>query len=60
MRDIVSFRTGPDGSLILAPTPGEGTDDDEISVELRGRTIEISTPDGGQEVGLELVHGNAE
>ena len=60
MRDIVRFRSGPDGSLVLAPTPGSGVDYEDVNVELRGRTIHITTPDGEQEVGLEVVHGERE
>jgi hypothetical protein len=57
MRDLATFRTGPDGTLVLAPTPGDDLDYDDIDVELSGRTIEISTPEGAQEVSLEVVHG---
>jgi hypothetical protein len=59
MRDVVTFRSGPDGSLILAPDAGEGYEYEELEVELRGRTIHVSTPEGGQEVRLEAVHGES-
>lgn len=57
MRQQVHFRTGPDGTLVLAPTPGEEGDYEEIEVSLAGRTIEISTPVGDTSVALEVVHG---
>lgn len=57
MRDVVEFRTGSDGSLVLAPVPGEGYEYDDLTVELSGRTIHITTPDGERTVGLEAVHG---
>jgi hypothetical protein len=60
MRDLATFRTGPDGTLVLAPTPGDDLDYDDVEVELSGRTIEISTPEGRQEVSLEVVHGELE
>jgi len=60
MRDLATFRTGPDGSLILAPDPGADYEYEEMDVELRGRTIHVSTPEGGQEVRLEVVHGDRE
>lgn len=60
MRDLATFRTGPDGTLVLAPTPGEDLDYDDLEVELSGRTIEIRTPEGDQEVSLEVVHGTME
>jgi len=60
MRDIATFRTGPDGSLVLAPTPGDDLDYDDIEVDLSGRTIELRTPEGDQPVGLEVVHGELE
>lgn len=57
MRDIAEFTTGPDGSLILAPAPGADYDYDDLDVELRGRTIHVTTPAGSQTVQLEVVHG---
>ena len=60
MRDIVTFRSGPDGELILAPDPGADYDYEDMEVELSGRTIHVSTPEGGQEVRLEVVHGERE
>ncbi|WP_246982051.1 hypothetical protein [Halorientalis marina] len=60
MRDVVTFRSGPDGSLILAPDPGEDYDYEDMEVELSGRTIHVSTPEGGQKVRLEVVHGESE
>lgn len=57
MREITEFRTGADGSLVLALTPGEDVDDEDIQVELSGRTIHVTTPDGDSTVGLEVVHG---
>ena len=60
MRDIVEFTTGPDGSLILAPQPGSDYEYDDLEVELRGRTIHVTTPSGSQTVGLEVVHGESE
>lgn len=58
MRDQATFRTGPDGTLVLAPTPGDDLDYEDIEVELSGRTIELRTPEGGQDVLLEVVHGD--
>jgi len=58
MRDLATFHTGPDGTLVLAPTPGDDLSYDDIEVGLSGRTIEIRTPEGGQEVALEVVHGD--
>jgi hypothetical protein len=60
MRDIVEFTTGPDGSLILAPTPGAGYDYADLDVELNGKTVQITTPEGNQPVALEIVHGDRE
>lgn len=57
MRDIVRFRTGPDGTVILAPTPEGDLDAGDIDVSLAGRTIEIRTPTGDTPVALEVVHG---
>lgn len=57
MRDIVEFRTGADGSLVLAPTPVDGYGYDDLEVELSGRTVHVTTPEGEQAVGLEVVHG---
>lgn len=57
MRDLATFRTGPDGTLVLAPTPGEDMDYEDIEIELSGRTIELRTPEGDQDVSLEVVHG---
>ncbi|MFB6170954.1 MAG: hypothetical protein ABEJ23_00350 [Haloarculaceae archaeon] len=57
MRDLATFRTGPDGTLVLAPTPGDDLDYDDVEVELARRTVEIRTPEGGQAVSLEVVHG---
>lgn len=57
MRELVRFRTGPDGTLILAPTPGDDIEYEDIGVELAGRTIEITTPNGGSPVDIEVVHG---
>lgn len=61
MRDLVTFRSGPDGKLILAiDTAGGDYDYDDLEVSLSGRTVEITTPDGEQPVGLEPVHGERE
>jgi hypothetical protein len=61
MRDLVTFRSGPDGKLILAVDTAGGTYDyEDLAVELSGRTIEITTPEGDQPVGLEPVHGDLE
>lgn len=58
MRDITEFRTAADGSLVLALAPVEGVADEDIEVELSGRTIHVTTPDGEATVGLEVVHGS--
>jgi hypothetical protein len=58
MRQLATFTTGPDGTLVLAPTPGDDLDYEDVEVSLSGRTIEITTPEGGQEVALEVVHGD--
>lgn len=60
MRELARFRTGPDGTLVLAPTPDEGDDYEDLEVTLAGRTIEISTPEGDSPVSLEVVHGELE
>jgi hypothetical protein len=61
MRDLARFRSGPDGTLILAVDTADGDYEyEDLEVELRGRTIEITTPDGDQPVGLEPVHGELE
>lgn len=61
MRDLVTFRSGPDGTLILAvDTAGGDYEYDDLEVSLNGRTIEITTPAGEQPVGLEPVHGELE
>lgn len=57
MRDLATFRTGPDGTLVLAPTPRGELGDEDVAVELSGRTIELRTPAGDQAVALEVVHG---
>lgn len=62
MRDVVEFRTGPDGSVVLAPTPASAGGDadyaqDDIEVELSGSTIHLAVP--GEAVGLEVVHGES-
>lgn len=57
MRELTTFRSGPDGTVILAPTPGDAYEYDDLDVALSGRTIELRTPDGEQEVSLEVVHG---
>lgn len=57
MRDIATFRTGPDGSLVLAVNPGEEYDYEDVDVSLSGRTIHVEVPDGERTVELEAVHG---
>lgn len=58
MRERATFRTGPDGSLILAVDPGEDAafDRGDVEVSLSGTTIEITAPVAGP-VELEAVHG---
>jgi hypothetical protein len=58
MRQLATFNTGPDGTLVLAPTPGDEADYEDLEVSLSGRTIEITTPEGGEAVALEVVHGD--
>lgn len=58
MRDLATFTTGPDGTVVLAPTPRGAYDYEDIEVDLSGRTIELHTPSGGQEIALEVVHGD--
>lgn len=57
MRDLTEFRSGPDGSLVLAVNPGEDYDADDIDVQLSGKTIHITVPEGERTVELEAVHG---
>lgn len=57
MRDLTEFRTGPDGSLVLAVNPGDSYDYEEIDVEVSGKTIHITVPEGERTVEVEVVHG---
>lgn len=57
MRETTAFRTGPDGSLVLAVNPGDGYDYEDIEVELSGKTIHVTVPGGERRVELEAVHG---
>lgn len=61
MRETAAFETGPDGSLILAVTPGEGAPFayEDLTVELSGSTIHVTAPAAGP-VTLEAVHGAVE
>lgn len=58
MRETVDFRTGQDGSLILAVNPGEGYEYEDIDVELSGKTVHVTVPEGERPVTLEAVHGS--
>lgn len=61
MRQTAGFKTGPDGSLILAVAPGEEAtfEYDDLTVELSGTTIHVTAPVAGP-VDLEAVHGSLE
>lgn len=57
MRETALFRSGPDGSLVLAVNPGDDYEYDDIELELSGKTIHVTVPDGQHQVELEAVHG---
>ncbi len=59
MREVATFATGDDGSLVLAVGPGEDAsfDYEDLTVELSGTTIHVTAPGAG-EVTLEAVHGS--